>query len=110
MLNILTTPQALQKLIQHSEELQSEELVKDHQHASESSTEVDAQESFFSEPSNFRISSLPLTQSRLLQQPQKRRVTIAEDLPSVSKVEVEYPEGYDESKLCIFFRTLKFCL
>lgn len=91
MLGMLVTPQVVQKLMQHNTVQEGDDEGEEDKETSK----IDEQESFFHEPSNFRIAS-QFVQSESAQ-PQ-RRVTISDDLPSV-RANVDYPEGYDESKL-----------
>ena len=94
MLDVLVRPQVVQKLIEHSTITEGDGGGDDEGGTNQKTLGIGEQESFFHEPSNFKIATQVVKSDST--QPQ-RRVTISENLPALS-TEVEYPEGYDQSK------------
>ena len=94
MLGVLVRPQDVQNLIEHSTITEGGRGGDDKGGTDQKTPGIIEQESFFHEPSNFKIGTQFVKPDST--QPQ-RRVTMAEDLPSLH-TDIEYPEGYDQSK------------
>jgi len=94
MLDVLVRPQVVQKLIEQNTIAEGDGGGDDEGGTDQKTPGIGEQESFFHEPSNFKIAT-QFVQSDSTQP--RRRVTMAEDLPTL-QTDVEYPEGYDQNR------------